>query len=276
MKRPENDTSASETDARETATDGGSDSTPSGVESDASANSDDSEPSTTDLDASSDDALTADPDDCFDALVSAGVLAEDERGVRTTDAFDNAHGVYYDSYVGIDDAEFHRSVAETFGLADEATAAQVVEAQGVTREDLARYLALRSELPADATPDELAVMAEMVGEVVPDTPVPADLTDVTDDPESFVGEHDRAVVAVWKRFCDPCDRMKEDLPSILADAREDVAFAGIDGEAAGEFCSAYEVSAAPGFVFFDGGERRETLTGYAVDDVRAALEEIYG
>ncbi|MFC4549433.1 MULTISPECIES: thioredoxin family protein [Halorussus] len=222
-----------------------------------------------------DDATDPDPDALFDRLVAEGVLREDDNGVTTTQEFDDDHAVYYDSYVGVGDEEFHRSVAETFGLPDADAAAAVVAEQGIERTDLARYLALRSHLPDDVSAADLGVMDGMVAEVTPDTPVPDSVPDVTDDPASFVAEHDRAVVTVWKRFCEPCERMAAELPDAMAAAPEAMAFAGIDGEVATEFCAAHEVDAAPAFVAFEAGERRDTVTGRAVEDLRETLERFY-
>lgn len=221
------------------------------------------------------DGSDADPEALFDGLVEADVLEEGEDGVRTTDDFDHTHGIYFDSYVGVDDAEFHRSVASTFGLPDDDTAAELVEAEGVTREDLAQYLAIRSHVPDDVPAADLAVMAEMVGEVVPDTPVPAAVADVTDDPASFVAEHDRAVVTVWKRFCTPCDALKPNLSDLLAEVPDDVPAAGLDGEAAAEFCATYEVESAPAFVLFRGGESRRVLTGNDPEGMLDAIRTVY-
>lgn len=221
------------------------------------------------------DGSASDPEALFDALVEADVLEEGEDGVRTTDDFDHSHGIYYDSYVGIGDAEFHRSVASTFGLPDDDTAAELIEAEGVTREDLAQYLAIRSLVPDDVPATDLAVMAGLVGEVVPDTPVPTAVTDVTDDPASFVADHDRAVVTVWKRFCAPCDALKPNLPDLLAAVPDDVPVAGLDGEAAGEFCRTYEVESAPAFVLFRGGESRRIVTGNDPEETVAAIRSVY-
>lgn len=223
-----------------------------------------------------DGGASPDPDALFDLLVEENVLAvEDDGTVHTTDAFDHGHGVYYDSYVGVDDDEFHEAVAATFGLPDVEAAAEAVEAQGLTREDLARYLALRSELPDDVPADDLAVMAEMVGEAIPDSPVPDAVDDVTDDPDSFVAEYDRAVVSVWKRFCDPCEVLKDDLDAIFDALPDDVAVAGIDGEVATEFCETHLVESAPGFVLLRDGKSVLTVTGNDTEEVIEALRDVY-
>jgi hypothetical protein len=237
----------------------------------------------------------------FDRLVAEDVLAVgDDGAVRTTDEFDDTHAVYHDSYVGVPEAEFHAAVAATFGLPDAASAAELVEARGVEREEFVCYLAVRSQVGAgpgsdtdvraetdpddapgsdgrenDLSPDDLAAMAGMVAEVVPDSPVPPAVADVTDDPDSFVAGRDRAVVSVWKRFCDPCDAVKADLESILDVVPGDAAVAGLDGEVATGFCQTHGVESAPGFVVFRNGEGVRTVTGSDPDQVIDALQTLY-
>lgn len=234
----------------------------------------------------------------FDALVEENVLAVGESGgVRTTDEFDDTHAIYHDSYVGVDETEFHEAVAATFGLPDADAAAELVAERGVSRDEFVVYLAVRSHV-ASAAPeseasgasadsestdsqsasgasgdaadtggtegdsaespstDDLAAMAGMVWEVVPDSPVPDRLPDVTDDPESFLAARDRAVVTVWKRFCDPCEEVKNELGGLLGAVPEGVVVAGIDGEETADFCRTHDVESAPGFLLADGDDRR--------------------
>ena len=215
----------------------------------------------------------------FDRLVAEDVLAvEESGGVRTTDAFDDTHAIYHDSYVGVSETEFHKAVAATFGLPNSDAAAELVEARSVEREEFVCYLAVRSHLDgvtSEVTPDDLAAMAGMVSEVVPDSSVPPEVPDVTDDPESFVRGCDRTVVSVWKRFCDPCDALKDDLDAVLDAVPDDVAVAGIDGEVATGFCETHEVESAPGFVLLGGNEESRTVTGSDSEKVVEALREVY-
>lgn len=230
----------------------------------------------------------------FDLLVAQDVLAVEEGGgVRTTDAFDDTHAVYHDSYVGVSETEFHEAVAATFGLTDPDSAAELVEARDVERGEFICYLAVRSHLDGDRTADgltedesaddsagkpsadDLAAMAGMVSEVVPDSPVPGEVADVTDGLESFVRGRDRAVVSVWKRFCDPCEAVKDDLAAILDAIPDDVAVAGIDGEVATGFCETHAVESAPGFVLFRGGEEARTVTGSDPEKVVETLRAVY-
>ncbi|WP_115862392.1 thioredoxin domain-containing protein [Halorussus litoreus] len=266
MTRPESDTSASEAESDETI-----EAERSSAAASREAAADERSGSDSQRSAPAD---STDPDALFDELVAAGVLDAGAGSVRTTDEFEHTHGIYYDSYVGVDDAEFRRAVASAFGLPDDATATELVDAEAVTREDLARYLAVRSHAPDDVPPVDLAVMTEMVGELVPDTPVPAALADVTDDPASFVAERDRAVVTVWKRFCDPCESLKADLDAALDAIPDEVAVGGIDGEVARDFCETYGVDAAPGVVLVRDGDHR-TVTGGDESAWTAAARELF-
>jgi thiol-disulfide isomerase/thioredoxin len=227
----------------------------------------------------------------FDQLVAEDVLAVEDGDVRTTDAFDDTHAVYHDSYVGVSETEFHEAVAATFGLPDANSAAELVEARGVERAEFICYLAVRSHLDgdgdekedgaanedgtADLSADNLAAMAGMVSEVVPDSPVPPEVADVTDDPQSFVRERDRAVVSIWKRFCDPCDALKSDLDAILDAVPDDVAVAGIDGEVATGFCETHSVESAPGFVLLREDAEPRTITGSDSEQVVETLGAVY-
>ncbi|WP_276300771.1 thioredoxin domain-containing protein [Halorussus lipolyticus] len=246
-------------------------------ETDTSASEASSDQSTETTATGETDAVPTDETEAlFDALVEEGVLAVGERGVRTTDEFDDTHAVYHDSYVGVSDDEFHEAVSATFGLPDRASAADLVTDRGVTRDEFVVYLAVDSHLDREAATEELAAMAGMIWEVVPDSPVPADLADVTDDPQSLLASEERALISVWKRFCDPCDATKDDLDTLLGAVPDDVALAGVDGEAAVEFCQRHRVESAPGFVLADGDDRQtlcESDAETAAEEVRAFYEE---
>jgi hypothetical protein len=218
------------------------------------------------------------PDDVealFDALVEEGVLAVGESGVRTTDEFDDIHAIYHDSYVGVTEAEFHEAVAATFGLPDADAAADLVAARDVSRAEFITYLAVESHVDREVSGEGLAAMAGMVSEAVPDSPVPAALADVTDDPESVLADEDRVFVSVWKRFCDPCEATKANLDTILDAVPDDAALAGIDGEVTVEFCETHAVESAPGFVLVDGDDWR-TICESDTEAVADAAEAFYG
>lgn len=199
----------------------------------------------------------------IDALVDEGVLHYDEETdeLATTEDFEEHRHVYYDTYLSIDEAEFHESVAETFDLASAEAAAEHVDDLGVTREEFATYLTLQARLD-DYDRGELSQMAGIVVEVGPQSPVPETLEHLDDDTwPDFVSEHDRAVVTVWKRGCAPCDGMKDELDDIVGALPDDAAVGGLDGEQCPDFCQTNEVNAAPAVVFFDQGEHLDEVTG---------------
>jgi thiol-disulfide isomerase/thioredoxin len=128
--------------------------------------------------------------------------------------------------------------------------------------------------------ERLAVMAALVAEVGPGSPVPAveTLTELDDGSwRGFLGDHPDAVVTVWKHGCEPCEAMKADLPAILEALPRRVAVAGVDGEACPSFRRAYEVSAAPAVLCFRDGDLRATETGRKRPATLADLfESVYG
>ncbi len=199
----------------------------------------------------------------IETLLAEGVLDHDESTdeLTTTDAFQKDLHVYYDTYLSVDDDEFHRSVAEAFDLPSPAVAAEHVERHGVTREELATYLALYARLEGYAS-DVLAEMAALVVEVEPKSPVPATLDELDDESyDAFLEANERAIVTVWKRGCSPCEGMKEDLDEILARLPDDAAVGGLDGEQCPEFCRSQEVNSAPAVVFYEDGKRLDAVTG---------------
>lgn len=211
---------------------------------------------------SADPTADVDPEALLDLLVGEGVVDETAEGeLVATEAFESTHAVYRDTYLELGDDEFRGTVAEVFGI-DESEAAARIEELGVTRAELAAYLALRSFLETPPTPIELATMAAMVVEVDPPSPVPDSQTELDDESyESFLAEHPDAVVFVWKRDCAPCERMKDDLADLLAAVPADRGTAGVDGDAAEAFRTAYEVTSAPTTLVFRDGELVDRATG---------------
>lgn len=202
-------------------------------------------------------------DERIEALIAEDVVVEDPETevLTTTDDFEQHRHVYYDSYLELEEAEFHDSVAEVFGLESREAAAERVDELGVDREEFATYLTLSARLEGYDV-GELAEMAALAVEIGPSSPVPESLTELDDDAiDAFVTDNEWAIVTVWKRGCAPCEGMKEDLDAILEALPDDVAVAGIDGEACPEFCRTHEVNAAPAVVFFEDGERRDVVTG---------------
>nr|WP_135364719.1 thioredoxin domain-containing protein [Halosimplex halophilum] len=198
-----------------------------------------------------------------DTLVAEGVLDHDEStdAVATTDGFEHRRHVYLDTYLDLDDAAFHESVADAFDLPSAEAAAERVDELGVSREEFATYLALSAHLDGYGV-GELTQMAAIVAEVGPQSPVP-DALDELDDGSwgAFVADHDRAIVTVWKRRCEPCEAMKEEVDELLAALPDGVAVAGLDGESCPDFCRENAVNAAPAVAFFADGDLLEAVTG---------------
>lgn len=208
-------------------------------------------------------ALASDPEARLDYLVERGVLLELPDGtIATSDAFQADLEIYEDSYLDASEETFAETVASVFDLSPEE-AGERIEATGVTRQELAAFLALRSFLDdPERSRDELALMAAMVAEVAPASPVPTELTELDDETyEAYVDERGDVVLFVFKRNCGPCDELKEDLSTIVADAPDGVSFAGIDGGDAPAFRRAFEVSVAPTTLVFADGELEERVEG---------------
>ncbi len=228
------------------------------------------------------------PEARFEFLVAWDVLAEHEDGtVTTTERFEYDRGLYHDTYGNADEATFHRTVADLFDL-PESEAAERIEEHGVTREEVAVYLAIRSHLkevaeevdrePPDLGTGVLSLLAGMVTEVAPPSPVPDGMRELTDgDYRGFLAERGDAVVFVWKRDCDPCESMKLQLQETLAALPESVAVAGVDGESVRSFRESFDVSAAPTTLLFAGGELVDTHEGYrSPEALDAAFAAAYG
>lgn len=216
--------------------------------------------------------LVGDPEARFEYLVDRGVLVERADGtVVTTDEFHSALEVYEDSYLDEPDDTFVESVASVFDFTPER-AAERIEETGMTREELATFLALRSFLDdPERSRDELALMAAMVEGGGPGSPVPSELTEIGDEEfEAYVEEREEVVVIVFTRNCTPCEELKEDLPELLEAAPDGVAFAGVNGDEAPAFRRAFEVSVAPTTLAFASGELAEKIEGRR--PVRALLD----
>ena len=221
----------------------------------------------------------ATPEELLSMLVEGGVLVESEPDTFvTTDDYDATRAIYHDTYTTIPEAEFHESVAEVFGLEDRETAAERVAALSVTRAEFVAYLAIDSELDWSPAPATLARMARVVDNVEPGTPVPDGVVELDDESyRGFVEANERAIVTVWKRHCDPCEAMKDELNEILDAMPEAVSVGGLDGEQCDDFRRAYGIDAAPAMLLFENGEFCEGFTGRATAErVAAACAEVYG
>ena len=223
--------------------------------------------------------LVDDPEARLDYLIEADVLFERADGtLATTDDFHGTLEIYEDSYLEADDETFAETVADVFDLAPDE-AAERIEETGMTRSELATFLALRSHVEdPDVTRDEFALLAAMVDGVGPDSPVPESLTRLDDDSfEAFLDDRGDVVVFVFQRHCAPCEELKADLPAILEAAPESVVVAGIDGDEAPDFRRAHDVSVAPTAILFADGERRVKIDGRkSAETYVESIEAAYG
>lgn len=218
------------------------------------------------------------PEERLDILEAEAVVTVDtDETVSLTSEFESTRGVYHDSYFDVEEAQYHQAVADVFGI-DPGEAAERVEELGVTREQFIALLAFDSHVDGEYPLAERAHMAMMITDLAPESPVPDIVIELDDDSYgAFLAEHDRAAVTVWKLFCPPCDRMKEELDETLAGFPDDVAVAGIDGENAPSFRRDFEVEAAPSVLLFEDGECVDSLRGYqSPGAVEAACSDVYG
>lgn len=199
-------------------------------------------------------------DDALDALVDAGLVDETADGLATTEDFEATRRIYRDTYGAADDAVFRQTVADAFGVS-ESVAADRIEHGAITREDLIAYLALRSALP-DADDERLAMMATLVAELSPESPVPDAVAELDDDAwPAFLDDHPDAVVTVWRHDCAPCAALKDDLDAVLSALPDGVAVAGVDGESVPTFRRRFDVDAAPAVCSFRDGDCKDVTTG---------------
>lgn len=218
-----------------------------------------------------------DVESALDRLIDADAVDEADDGtLTTTTAFEDTRRVYHDTYAHMGEEGFHSTVADLFDIDRDEVAAHV-DATGITREELVAYLSVRSFL--DDPPDRgtLAVMADIVVQIGPGSPVPSAVREVTDDDyETFLEAEPEAIVTVWKHGCDPCEAMKEEFDAILDVVPGGVAVAGVDGEAAADFRRAFDVSAAPAVLLFRDGDLQRTLTGRkSPAELADAFESVY-
>jgi thiol-disulfide isomerase/thioredoxin len=223
-------------------------------------------------------AQTPDTDALLDRLLAADVVVEhDDGSLETTPAYEETRSVYHDTYAGVSEETFRDTLVEVFDL-DPETADEQIDQQGVTRDELIAFLALRSFL--DDPPDQLrlAMLARLTATIGPASAVPPALREVDDeDYESFLADHPDAVVTVWKTGCAPCDAMKADLEGILDAVPDGVAVAGVDGGTVSAFRREFEVNAAPAVLSVRGGDLVDAETGrQTVDELRETFTAVYG
>jgi thiol-disulfide isomerase/thioredoxin len=223
------------------------------------------------------ETLNGDPEARLEYLIEAGVFEVHDDEVQTTVAFEDTRSIYADTYGegSVPEETFTETVADLFDLSTEAARAQV-ENEEVSRHDVITYLSLQSFLDRDLPRETLALLAEMATEVGVGSPVPEDMRELTDaDYRDFLESAGDAVVFVWKYPCDPCRRMKGELPEVLDRVPDDVAVAGVDGDAVDAVRTNFDVDSAPVVLLFADGEvaaRHEGYTppaiiGNAIDDV---------
>lgn len=208
-----------------------------------------------------------DPEAMLDRLIEVGAIREDDDGtLRLSAALHDILDLYEQSYGDLPEQEFTEAVADAFGL-DYSEAVRRIDEEGVTREEFVAYLSLRAhfEDEDEPVPDPLnrATMAAIVADVAPATPVPQEMRELEDDEvEPFLDANDRAVVFVWRLRCDPCESMKAELEETLDLLPDDVAVAGVDGEAAPTVRERFEIDVAPAVVCVADGRQVGIETGY--------------
>ncbi|WP_336360693.1 thioredoxin family protein [Haladaptatus sp. ZSTT2] len=222
-------------------------------------------------------ATQPDLETALDTLIAAGAVDEASDGtLTTTEPFEKVLALYHDVYGAVSTEEFHTTVAELFGI-DENVVEQRIDDLDITRADVVAYLAAQSFLEVPVGQQLLAVMAELLVEITPSSPVPDELTELDDGSyESFLETNPDAVITVWRRFCDPCDAMKADLDDILKRIPDGVAVAGVDGEATDSFCRTFAVDSAPTVLCFAAGELVENTSGrQSAAEIGHLLDRIY-
>lgn len=223
------------------------------------------------------DRLRTEPEARLEYLLANDVLREHDDGkISATSDFDDARGVYVDSYKNSSDRGFQKTVAELFDLSVDEAAARIDDLD-LSRWEVATYLTINSYLDADLPRDVALELAAMTAEAGGASPVPPELTELFDESyERFLEEHDHAVVMAFQQGCDPCDSMKAYLPELREDAPSSVDFAGIDGETAPDFRREYGLSVAPTTLLFRDGDLLEDHEGYwSLEDLLEALEDAF-
>jgi thiol-disulfide isomerase/thioredoxin len=223
-------------------------------------------------------AQTPDTEALLDQLIEVGVVVERDDGtLATTPEYEATRGVYHDTYADSSEAAFRRTLVDVFDL-DPETAAEEIDEQGVTREELIAFLALESFLNDPPDRLRLAMLARLAATIGPASAVPPALREVDDEGyESFLADNPDALLTVWKTNCAPCEAMKSDLDEILDAVPAGVAVAGVDGGTVSEFRRAFEVNAAPAVLYFEGGDLVESETGRRTPaELADRFAEIYG
>jgi thiol-disulfide isomerase/thioredoxin len=207
--------------------------------------------------------FASDPERRLDYLVDAGVLeVNDEDEVTTTVPFQDTRSIYADTYTEVSAGQLVETVADLFDVSAEQ-ARERIEADEISRNEVATYLSLTSFLEADLPAESLVLLVELVAPVGVGSPVPDDMRELTDETyEGFLADAGDAIVFVWKYPCDPCRRMKGELPTLLGALPESIEIGGVDGESVADFRREFDVDAAPVVLLFDDGEVVDRHSGY--------------
>lgn len=210
-------------------------------------------------------------------LEDAGVLevSEDDE-VTTTVPFEDTRSIYLDTYTEVSQGQLVETVADLFDVSKEA-ARERIEADEITANEVATYLSLKSFLDVDLPVESLALLAELVAPVGIGSPVPENMRALTDETyHEAIDEAADMVVFVWKYPCDPCRRMKGELPTLLDALPDDLAIAGVDGESVVDFRREFDVDTAPAVLLFEDGDLVDVHEGYtSLADVAEAIADAY-
>ncbi|MFC7204213.1 thioredoxin family protein [Haloferax namakaokahaiae] len=222
-------------------------------------------------------AAHTDPETALDTLIEAGAVDESDSGELTvTDDFQKVLALYHDIYGAVSNEEFYSTVGDIFNMPPDEAEVEV-DKRGITREDVIAYLAAKSFLDIPVEQELLSVMASIIVELEPASSVPEGLFELRDSTfESFLEVNDEVVVTVWKRFCEPCDAMKAELDEIQARIPSAVAVAGVDGEAADDFCRTFDITSAPTVACFRDGTLVEKQSGLmSPDEVEEFVARVF-
>jgi thiol-disulfide isomerase/thioredoxin len=211
----------------------------------------------TDADPDSDLA----PEAALDGLIDAGLIEELPDGTLVaTEALESTRRIYRDTYADADEAVIVETLTDLFDI-DEATASARFDNGEITREELIAYLTVRSRLD-DVGDERLGVMAALAAQISVESPVPDAVAALDDDEwEAFLDDVSDAVITVWRHDCTPCKALKTDLEDVLSALPDNVAVAGVDGEAVPDFRRTFAIDTAPAICCFRDGSLATTIAG---------------
>ena len=214
----------------------------------------------------------AEPEAALNKLIQCDIVIENDDGtLATTTEYEDIRRIYHDTYMDAPRERIITTMADVFDI-EESNAVTQLEEDIVSRADVISYLAIDSYIDATLDPAMHAMMVEIVNRVDPESPVPDEVTELTDESyNSFVTEHSEVLMTVWKRRCDPCRAVKSDLDSMLESIPSNVAIAGIDGENAPSFRRETEITAAPAFIRYQKGNQCDVKTGRQSPDAVADM-----